>query len=890
MPTVRRLWVFVVAALLLALAFLVVGHGGGIPVPLLAIGVVAVAVVVVRGWARFPEAWRRTGRKVLDTAFLIFFVVYTAAAILWLVTGLATALAEGSPSLHRSLHRIGGTSPATRVVGGVVAKDVKFLSTRLELSGSGEVRFRFTNQDSDGHNVAIYRTKDARDPVFVGTVFTGPETVSYEFQLPPPGVYFFRCDPHPQDMSGILVVRPGPPGGEPVDTNAPRVVATLARGISEAAHSGQTSGKAVLQYLFSVVNVVLAIFLIRVRPRDGAARLLAVGMIGTAAVFNLQAHTTLTVLPTYTTFHDPLHLISGVSYLYALLLFPDGRLPRFSRNAMLKWPLRAVTVLAFLIAGVTLGSLHGNPSGYVAFFGIAIPVAGFLSQAARYRYAVSPEERQQSKLLMWALGLGFLTAIAFFVGIGILRSLQTESGFVDLRRDAFGVFPALFLVIPVTLVVILLRRRLWDIERVINRTLVYGTLAWIIGILYVVVVVGISDALGRRNGANVGLFIAATALVAVAFEPLRDRLQGMANVLIYGKRATPYEVISHFSGQMAETLETEEILPRMAEAAARGVGAERARVRVVLPGGGEESVVWPPGAPQAEFDRVITVMHNREPVGQIAVAKPPGEPLTASEDGLLADLASQAGLAMRNVQLTVELQARLAQISGQAADLRDSRQRIVTARDAEQRRLERQIHDGAERELKTIETELRRAGELLNQDPQLAVGVLEQVGTAANETLAGLRDLARGIFPPLLTDRGLAAALEAQVRKLRSAARLEFDPSVLGARFPAAAEAAAYFCCLEALANADRHARAAPVSLRVAQRDGWLEFVVEDEGPGFDPSRPSDWAGLQRMRDRLEALGGSLEVGSAPGRGTRIAGRVPVVDQARRMESLEPVG
>jgi signal transduction histidine kinase/plastocyanin len=888
---VRRLWVFVVAGLLVALAFMVlVGRGAPVPVPLLAIGVLAAVVLIVRRWSTVPEAWRGTTRKVLDAAFLMFFVVYTAAAVLWLVTGLATALAEGSPSLHRSLHRIGGTSPATRVVGGVVAKDIKFLSTRLTLSGTGEVRFRFTNRDRDGHNVAIYRTKDARDPVFVGTVFTGPDTVSYEFQLPRPGVYFFRCDPHPEDMSGILVVRPGPAGGQPVGTSAPRIVATLARGISEAAHAGQTSGQAILQYLFSVVNVVLAIFLIRVRPRDGAARLLAIGMIGTAAVFNLQAHTTLTVLPTYATFHDPLHLISGVSYLFALLLFPDGRLPRFSGRAWLKWPLRAITILAFLIAGVTLGYLHGNPSGYVAFFGIAIPVAGFLSQAARYRHAASPEERQQSKLLMWALGLGFLTAIAFFVGIGILRSLQAETSFVDLRRDAFGVFPALFLVIPVTLVVVLLRRRLWDIERVINRTLVYGTLAWIIGILYVVVVVGVSHALGRQNRANVGLFIAATAAVAVAFEPLRNRLQGMANVLIYGKRATPYEVISHFSGQMAEALETEEILPRMAEAAARGVGAERAMVRVVLPGGGEESVVWPPGAAQAEFDRVITVMHNREPMGQIAVAKPPGEPLTASEDGLLADLGSQAGLAMRNVRLTAELQARLAQISGQAVDLQDSRQRIVTARDAEQRRLERQIHDGAERELKAIEDELRRAGEVLDQDQSLAVEILEQVGTAANETLAGLRDLARGIFPPLLTDRGLAPALEAQVRKLRSTARLEFDPSVIGARFPAEAEAAAYFCCLEALANADRHAHAAPVSLSVAQRGGWLEFVVDDLGPGFDPSRSSGWAGLQRMRDRLEALGGSLEVASASGSGTRIVGRVPVVDQARPTESLEPVG
>jgi signal transduction histidine kinase len=277
-------------------------------------------------------------------------------------------------------------------------------------------------------------------------------------------------------------------------------------------------------------------------------------------------------------------------------------------------------------------------------------------------------------------------------------------------------------------------------------------------------------------------------------------------------------------------------------------------------------------------------------VGQIAVTKLRGEPLTPAEDELLADLASQAGLAMRNVRLTVELQARLGQISAQAEELRRSRQRIVTARDAEQRRLERQIHDGAEKRLRAIETDLGRAARMLADDPQDAVSILEGVATEANETLAELRDLARGIFPPLLADRGLIPALEAQVRKLGSAARLRFDPSVTTSRFPAEAEAAAYFCCVEALVNAAKHAGAAPVSLTVSQGGGWLEFVVEDAGPGFDPGGPSQGAGLQKMRDRLEALGGSLEVRSAPGQGARIVGRVPVARPSPVSGALEPVG
>jgi signal transduction histidine kinase len=214
----------------------------------------------------------------------------------------------------------------------------------------------------------------------------------------------------------------------------------------------------------------------------------------------------------------------------------------------------------------------------------------------------------------------------------------------------------------------------------------------------------------------------------------------------------------------------------------------------------------------------------------------------------------------------------------------------VAARDAEQRRLERQIRDGAEQRLRAIETELHRAAELLEAEPEQARAILERLGAEANETLAGLRDLARGIFPPLLTDRGLIPALEAQVRKLGSAARLRFDPSVTEARFPAQAEAAAYFCCVEALVNAAKHAGSVPVTLSVEQREGWLEFVIEDAGPGFDPAGPVERGGLLTMRDRLEALGGSLEVRSAPGQGARVIGRVPVSEPAGRIGELEPVG
>jgi signal transduction histidine kinase len=307
----------------------------------------------------------------------------------------------------------------------------------------------------------------------------------------------------------------------------------------------------------------------------------------------------------------------------------------------------------------------------------------------------------------------------------------------------------------------------------------------------------------------------------------------------------------------------------LAEAAAKGVGGVRSRVRLFLRGGKEHCYVWPPDTLEDDpFDKTVRVVHQGEEVGDISVAKAEGDPMTDDEQKLLEDLASQAALALRNLRLAGELEERL-------VELQASRQRIVTAQDQERRRVERDIHDGAQQQLVALAINLGLAKALVAEDPREAERLLDQLKADAREALETLRDLARGLFPPLLVDRGLAAALRSHIEKMGMDAELHAD-SLATTRFDTQVEAAVYFCCREALQNASKHAPGAHVVVMLAVQDGWLGFSVADNGPGFDASKVVEGSGLRNLTDRLEALGGHLETRSAPGQGTTVAGQVPV--------------
>jgi signal transduction histidine kinase len=235
------------------------------------------------------------------------------------------------------------------------------------------------------------------------------------------------------------------------------------------------------------------------------------------------------------------------------------------------------------------------------------------------------------------------------------------------------------------------------------------------------------------------------------------------------------------------------------------------------------------------------------------------DPMTDTKDRLVREVAGQAGLVLRNLALI--------------GDLRESRRRIVAAQDVRARKLERDIHDGVQQHLVALAVKLKLADALVDRDPAAAHAAIAQLQTDANTALDDLRDLARGIYPPLLADRGLAAALEAQARRAPLPVTVDTDGT---GRYPPEIEAAVYFCALEALNNVAKYADASHASVTLSRADGSLRFEVRDDGAGFDVEGTTHGTGLQGMADRLAAVGGTLDLESDPGAGTTVAGRVPV--------------
>jgi signal transduction histidine kinase len=264
-----------------------------------------------------------------------------------------------------------------------------------------------------------------------------------------------------------------------------------------------------------------------------------------------------------------------------------------------------------------------------------------------------------------------------------------------------------------------------------------------------------------------------------------------------------------------------------------------------------------PALPDTDFG--APVLYQNELLGGITIRMPRDEPLKPAAQQLVIDVASQAGLALSN--------------AGLIEDLRASRQRLVAAQDEERRRLERNLHDGAQQDLVALAIKLGLVAAIVEEDNAEARELLDELREDAASALGNLRDLARGIYPPLLEDRGLVPALRAQAHKSPVPVVVEADG--IG-RLGQNIEAAVYFCCLEALQNIAKYAAASHVRICLAAREHSLSFTVSDDGGGYDPSRTSMGSGQRNMADRLAALDGRLEVRSVPGKGTTITAHLPL--------------
>lgn len=563
-----------------------------------------------------------------------------------------------------------------------------------------------------------------------------------------------------------------------------------------------------------------------------------------------------------------------------LAVFPTGRVP----SRRWRWFPPALVVGFVLLAigsilkagpiDVNTGVQPKNPTGIPSITdavnsisvigGIATLVLSLLSVViliVRFR-ASREEERQQ---LRWLASVAALSLVAFFaalvtsVGLGPNETtfLNDVAWLVFLASIGWGV--------PGAIGVALLRYRLWDLDVVVRKTVVAAIVVVLITSLALVALTFVGAAFVGPVSDSSPSFLLAGIAVGLAFWPLRKLAKRISDRVVYGGRATPYDVLTEFSDRMSEIYSTDDVLPRMAAIVAAGTRAERVGIWLLVGGEMQPAASWPPESSDEDTPAATAlgqgsfeVRHQGELLGAITVSMPAADPMNPSKEKLIRDLASQAGLVLRNVRLIEELRA--------------SRRRIVTTQDERAKTLERNIHDGAQQQLVALAVKLRLAEGIARKDPDRTASMLSDLQGEANDALENLRDLARGIYPPLLADKGLPAALEAQARK----SPVPVDVRTQGVeRYPQEIESAIYFCALEALQNIAKYANASVASVELSQDDGHLTFRVTDDGRGFDANSRSYGTGLQGMADRIDSIGGSLEVSSSPGSGTTIVGRVP---------------
>ena len=417
--------------------------------------------------------------------------------------------------------------------------------------------------------------------------------------------------------------------------------------------------------------------------------------------------------------------------------------------------------------------------------------------------------------------------------------------------------------------------------------LVLGGLTVFVAVTYVVIVLGGGALIGHTDSPHLGLSLLATAVVALGFEPVQARLERRATRAVHGGRPSPYDVLSRFSEAVTGP-HGDEVPVRMARVLAEGTGAQWAQVWLSVDDGLVLAATWPaetggdddpPGVTQRPGRRQRTVRLAGEVLGVLRLREQDGHPLTPVEERLFAGLAAQAGVVLHGVRLRAQLAQRLVQLSARAEELRASRERLVETQDAARRRLERDIHDGAQQHLVALAVNLRLAETLATKSPERAQQVLAAQATAARAATDTLVELSRGIYPRRLGDDGIGPALRTAVAT--SPVPVTVDDTGVD-RFPREVEAAVYFCCLEAVQNAVKHAGATRVEVRLTADDDGLAFTVTDDGTGFDPAVAAAAGGLANMRDRVDSLGGRLDWAPATGGGTRVTGLVPLTATTRR--------
>ena len=533
----------------------------------------------------------------------------------------------------------------------------------------------------------------------------------------------------------------------------------------------------------------------------------------------------------------------------AFLLVPSGTYlsHRWRWVARATFAAYGMYALGLLLVGPHSINRNGDPvdaslvaqvliSGGVLLITVLL-LASVVAMLRRLRASTGAARQQLRVVTAGAAGVG-LALVVLIVGQSLNGGRQTWWTSMPLYVS--------YVALVVCIAVAVLRYRLYEVEVIVSRTVVLAIATTFVALGYVGLVVLLGRTVEDRTGGGFWWSLLATAIVALAFQPLRRKVLRVADRLAYGERAAPYDALADFSGRIGRSPETSELLPTIAAAAGEAVHAQR--VLVALEGEDGLTAAWPDATDQAEADAaggvVVSIEDPSGVLGSVVLTLPPGRDLRPSEGRLLSDIAEQAALALRNMRLELELTGRVRQLDRQTSELTASRNRIVGAVDAERQRLESSI---AVRVLPTMQR-------LRTQVAESAAGgtphQIEECVELATEALESLRELTRGVYPTTLARSGLGPALSSHAARARRADALRIDRDVAGARFADRVEAAAYYCCVEVLEHA-----AGEVALSLS--DDASELVVSIEGVSLEAlSGPA-------VVDRVEACGGVLLVPDA---------------------------
>ena len=686
-------------------------------------------------------------------------------------------------------------------------------------------------------------------------------------------------------------------------------LARFSQSLSDAGISAAAMAALVVAVNLAVVlaHLAVATLVYLRRPRDPVALLVAFTLVTNGAllplVFTFQSVALAPAMQLALNFIVFLGLVTSVATLY---VFPDGRfVPRWTPLLLAVWALGGF--LAIFFPALPISPATWPQAVQLAILALWVG-AGLYAQIFRFEHAAGPVEQQQIK---WA-GLGLLAAavtpLIYFLPSVILPAIDV-SGLPNLLVNRIG--PALFavpalagvllllalrllsLLFPISFGVAILRYRLWDIDFVINRTLVYGSLTAVVVVIYGLIVGGLTLVL--QTQARAALAVAAAVVVALLALPRRQRLQRAVNRLMYGERDDPWAVLSKLAMTLEAASAPADVLPNLARSVAESLRLPYVAISV---GDGEGSRVVvehspSPPAPLPEGEgsagklpsppgrgaggegtarpalscpggETLPLVYQGAVVGQLFVAqRAPGEAFSSADRRLLADLARQAGPAVHAVQLT--------------ADLQLSRQRLVTTREEERRRLRRDLHDGLGPQLASLSLKADTARNLVASDPAAVDRLLTEVKSQTQDAISDIRRLVHGLRPPALDQLGLAGALREQATALSGNGGVQIvvaAPDDLPT-LPAAVEVAAYRIVTEALTNVVRHAGAHRCTVWLCLDADALNLAVDDDGAGL-PADYRSGVGLASMRERAEELGGVCRIEPRAEGGTRVAARLPV--------------